>query len=1267
MKIPFRKWLGITLIVALIAGFFPVMPAEVSAASPITITSPANNAKITKSPIDIVATVPSESMTRINEIFYRVQNLTTGTDTGVVKTKAARQTDTFEVTFSNVDLTEGTNEITVLVGEAGSVVSAPITVLYTPVTNITNLSIDSIAFENDRILPETQRESFMITGMASGASIISAMVNGAASQNYAQLRNDGYFYFPVEDANTPPSRSTTEFRLKPGDNDIIFSAKNGTQTYSARRHIIYDNGKPFPFEVKLTGTGGTGNSIDLTGSVPYQPATADPNVRLSAKLKFDNDISVTTVVYGQVFLNGVKVDDINVTGTGINVVKDAALSKAGKYNVYDYQYTGIAPTGRHQTLDIWMYDSKRGAQSNTFIFDYIPQDVPLIEDVYRDQLKTLPMNDTSRGTNSINEVPLKTYVQTRMATGIAVYIGTKKLTTGITSVGGVGSGLYEVDLSSLPDGTSTFKVVPLTGAIEQVSSEREYTVNITSVPYVIMKNVYNGMVIKDVSLAPISGKIEGTLVNLDSVTGDVKLFINGVDVSGQAGFTKPAMKSFAYTLGTTTFLAGKNSIKVQLIQNGRVVTESNYEIFQFSNEAPEFGEISLHAGNDAANKFIETARAGTYATNEAYVKLIGTYSPGVQSVRVTVKLTDIEGKLKTFSDLYLTSGTHTLPQLTGASVSETTNFTDARYYMKSGDAGSGTIKGNFETFYVKLPVQGQAVIEFEIKNTEGVAAIKAITISREPLPYEIISPMTTRNSKNIDQANVNSNFVDIKIFAESADSVVFGKTAALKDPNNSNLFSFTAEKLKKGSNPIKFTVNRGAEKLSGTLVVYNSDTAIVGAQYIAPISSKMKVFGGDVQLAFSKDTMLKRNKPYQNNSFLTNDRQILFGIADGADGRVDKVNHPLPSETIDNTDPYYIEPYQTGLTLLKEETNRYHPASPLYWIDGGTMVASSTSITKDTQQAFLTGKGLDPYSTGSSGLWWSNELFYTRTNKSAEVVPTNEGVLTIKYDQDIRNDAWRYLTVYHFEYFTDYRGVSGYRWRNVGGVVDLSAKTIKVPFTTFGYYRVMYMDRSFDDVISHPWAQNQLDTLYSKGIMSSKSSKNTFDPYDPISRGEFITMLVKVFEIKLDFEGDGTFNDVLRADTGNISQGLYEYKYIETAARKGIIRGTTGGTFLPDASITREEASVMIAKAANLKLNSSESKVLISLQKSFTDANLIQTYARTSIEAVVKAKLMSGMENALVSGTKKSYRYAPKDTFSRAEAAAVAINVMASQKKIPKQ
>ncbi|MCL6460238.1 MAG: S-layer homology domain-containing protein [Gorillibacterium sp.] len=560
-------------------------------------------------------------------------------------------------------------------------------------------------------------------------------------------------------------------------------------------------------------------------------------------------------------------------------------------------------------------------------------------------------------------------------------------------------------------------------------------------------------------------------------------------------------------------------------------------------------------------------------------------------------------------------------------------------------------------------------MEFQITNGDGVAATKTITIIREPLPYEIISPLATQNSKKEDQVNVNSNFVDIVLRAEGADSVLFGKTAAVRSTKDTDVFTYTAEALKKGANSLKFTVTRGTAKLTGTLIVYNSDTAIVGAQYQTKLAAKMSAFGGKVELSFPKETQLMRTKPFLSNSFLTKDRQILFGIADSTDGRVDKINHPIPSDTSDSyITPFYIEPILTGKNMLMEQTGRFRPASERFWIDGGVMNTTSiTAISKDKQQEFLNGRGLDPYgSPVASGTWNPYEIFYNRVNAAAEVIPTLSGTLKLKYDADIRNDSWRYLTVVHFEYFTDYRGVPGYRWRNIGGVVDNNNKTISVPVSNFGYYQVMYMDKSFDDVISHPWAKNQLDTLYSKGIMNKKVSKSTtFDPYDPITRGEFVTLLVKIFQLKLDFEGKGTFTDVV-VNQDNLSDGLYEYKYIETAARKGIVRGTAGGAFLPGLSITREDAASMIAKAANLKLSNVDSKTLTSLQKSFTDANLIQTYARSAVEAVVKAKLMKGMENALAAGSKLSYRYAPKDTFSRAEAAEVAINVMALNKMIPK-
>src|SRR5690606_21722129 len=129
----------------------------------------------------------------------------------------------------------------------------------------------------------------------------------------------------------------------------------------------------------------------------------------------------------------------------------------------------------------------------------------------------------------------------------------------------------------------------------------------------------------------------------------------------------------------------------------------------------------------------------------------------------------------------------------------------------------------------------------------------------------------------------------------------------------------------------------------------------------------------------------------------------------------------------------------------------------------------------------------------------------------------------------------------------------------------------------------------------------------------------------------------------------------------------YDYKYIETAAKVGIIRGTTGGRFMPDQPLTREQASLMLARAGEYKLNSDPQKSLSALQKKFTDANLIDSNSITAVEAVEKAKLMTGKPNVLQEGqTKPTYRFDPQASFTRAEAATVAMRLMQQMKKVPR-
>jgi hypothetical protein len=561
---------------------------------------------------------------------------------------------------------------------------------------------------------------------------------------------------------------------------------------------------------------------------------------------------------------------------------------------------------------------------------------------------------------------------------------------------------------------------------------------------------------------------------------------------------------------------------------------------------------------------------------------------------------------------------------------------------------------------------GDYYFELTAISTKGVTVTNTLKITREALPYLIQQPSLIKNEVGKDQANVNRNFQKIIMQADGADSIVFGKEAAVKDGNT---FTYEAKGLKPGDNEIKFVVNRGTSKTSGSIVLFYTNTPIEGAQYKDVLKTTMKLFGDDLELKFPKDTKLMRNDRSRDNQYLTDDRKILFGIADIDDGRVDKTDDG------DGT---------SGGKFLSESTaiSRYKPASKLFWIEAGAVPyldssASNLNYSNELKEV-LQGDGTLPILSDETVLndkYNVNSIFYSRKLED-QMIPTKRATLTLKYDPYIRDDAWKYVSVFQYGVFEEGNG-SGFGntgWKNLGGIVDPKKNTITVQIDSFGYFQVMYMNDSFEDITNHPWARNDLDTLYTRSFMLNKEP-GRFLPNDAISRGEFVTMLVKIFDIPLKNEDtqtnnsnyDGTFADVRKGFSIPNSNGLYDYMHIEAGARAGIVRGSSQGLFLPNSAITRQDASVMIARAAELKMNSNDAKTLTDLQKQFTDANSIDVYARAAVAAVADAGFIEGIDNVLLQGQKNlTQRFDPVENMTRAQAATIAIRILKQQKKIPK-
>lgn len=534
---------------------------------------------------------------------------------------------------------------------------------------------------------------------------------------------------------------------------------------------------------------------------------------------------------------------------------------------------------------------------------------------------------------------------------------------------------------------------------------------------------------------------------------------------------------------------------------------------------------------------------------------------------------------------------------------------------------------------------GTHVYNLELINSVGARITQRLEITRELAGLEIISPKATTG----DQIIVNKNFVRMEIRAEGADKVLIGKDEATRrtETGMTDRFVYDYVGLKPDKmNSIKVQAVRAGSNINQTVNVYYTSSVGIDTQYMAEkVSNKYTAFNKALTLSFPKGTVLQsmnRNNPMQKERKFYPDNKILFGIADPRNGVVERVN--------DEGLYYgsYIDPNNTLLAsyfanfTTTAQTFNFSRISDVYWISGGLGESGSSPATN----------GVTPY---------SREGFFTSTALAdREIVPSERGTLTIAYNKNVVNDAGTQVTVFKY---TDVGGGRGL-WERVPGNVNTSQNTVTVPFDEFGYYAVYKLNRSFSDVTNHPWARNILNALYSKGIMEYLRA-DAFGADDQTTRGEFATLLVKGLSLPINADrSQQAFFDV----SYGIGTTTWDYEHLETAARAGIITGKSEGFFSPNMPITRQEAAVMIARAAKLKLDSNDDKLSAKLAKSYLDSGRIEYYARPAVQAVSAAKIMSGSPVTIPGAKKASFNFNPTGNMTRAEAAKVAVELFKSNK-----
>ncbi|MEK3685064.1 glycosyl hydrolase 53 family protein [Paenibacillus sp. FSL R10-2736] len=205
----------------------------------------------------------------------------------------------------------------------------------------------------------------------------------------------------------------------------------------------------------------------------------------------------------------------------------------------------------------------------------------------------------------------------------------------------------------------------------------------------------------------------------------------------------------------------------------------------------------------------------------------------------------------------------------------------------------------------------------------------------------------------------------------------------------------------------------------------------------------------------------------------------------------------------------------------------------------------------------------------------------------------------------------------------------------VNGGYDAAAGKVNFQTAHFSNYAVGYNEIKFNDVAPGNWYSSAVDYLAAREVVKGVSS-SVFAPEAQVKRADFLMMVMNAFGIKPDADSADNFTDA-----GN----KYYTSYLGTAKKLGLISGVGGNSFMPEAVISRQEASVILYNIMK-QLNRLPDGSNVQSYDSFTDVSAVAGYAQTAMKQFVEAGILTGLGKEL----------SPGAAATRAEAAQIIYN-----------
>lgn len=178
---------------------------------------------------------------------------------------------------------------------------------------------------------------------------------------------------------------------------------------------------------------------------------------------------------------------------------------------------------------------------------------------------------------------------------------------------------------------------------------------------------------------------------------------------------------------------------------------------------------------------------------------------------------------------------------------------------------------------------------------------------------------------------------------------------------------------------------------------------------------------------------------------------------------------------------------------------------------------------------------------------------------------------------------------------------------------------------TNSVYSVVWHPKTFADVAAH-WSRDDVNDLASRLVVNGATAA-AFEPNRGVTRAEFVSILTRGLGLRVvqDTADAAVYTDV--------PKDSWYAESVRIAASYGIAGGYSDGTFKPGASITRQEAMSMLARAMKLTgLGSSSGRTTGETLGAFADAGGIGSWARDAVASVVDAGLAQGADGKLNPG-----------------------------------